>query len=164
MPNPFPKATGDYPFFYIVDGGPQIKYAYSYDCLIHRNDYPLFLTRTGKALPSDKWLANWFQESEPQTEAIEDDDTGKRDRRKAKVPRRAGDQDKARTKHCLEFIKRIDYCDKNLIWLDAELRNDNPGLWGKNKSTFDTWFKTDEAKEAKKLLNNLKLEARRTEK
>jgi hypothetical protein len=72
-----------------------------------------------------------------------------------------GDTDKNRTSHCIEWINRTNYeGNKKYIWLDAELRKDNPDLWGKNIETFNKWFQSIEAKPAKELLEKLKLEAR----
>ena len=70
----------------------------------------------------------------------------------------------SRTLHIMEWLERNKYnAGKNNIWLDGELRKDNPDLWGKNMETFNKWKQTTEAKPAMELLNKLKLKARKAD-
>ena len=70
----------------------------------------------------------------------------------------------SRTLHIMEWLERNKYnAGKNNIWLDGELRKDNPDLWGKNMETFNKWKQTTEAEPAMELLNKLKLEARKAD-
>ena len=70
----------------------------------------------------------------------------------------------SRTSHIMEWLERNKYnSGKNNIWLDGELRKDNPDLWGKNMETFNKWKQTTEAKPAMELLNKLKLKARKAD-
>jgi hypothetical protein len=63
--------------------------------------------------------------------------------------------------HFIDWVKRNNYDGKNSnYFLQDELRNDNPALWGKNIETFNKWLQTKEAKQAKELLDKLKLDAR----
>jgi hypothetical protein len=80
---------------------------------------------------------------------------------KASKSRQKGGQDKLRTSHFIEWLNQNKiYANKTHGWIDYELRQQKPGLWGKNFETFKTWLKTDEAKEAKELLAELRLDAR----
>ena len=70
----------------------------------------------------------------------------------------------SRTLHIMEWLERNKYnAGKNNIWLDGELRKDNPDLWGKNMETFNKWKQTTEAEPAMELLKKLKLEARKAD-
>jgi hypothetical protein len=70
----------------------------------------------------------------------------------------------SRTLHIMEWLERNKYnAGKNNIWLDGELRKDNPDLWGKNMETFNKWKQTTEAEPAMELLKKLKLMARKAD-
>ena len=66
-----------------------------------------------------------------------------------------------RTEHFMNWLKETGYdgCKTN-YWLDDELRQDKPELWGKNMETFNKWLQSPEAKDAKEQLEDLKLKAR----
>ena len=72
-----------------------------------------------------------------------------------------GNANQLRTEHFMNWLKETGYdgCKTN-YWLDDELRQDKPELWGKNMETFNKWLQSPEAKDAKEQLEDLKLKAR----
>ncbi|MGZ5052323.1 MAG: hypothetical protein ACXWF8_06855 [Methylobacter sp.] len=78
-----------------------------------------------------------------------------------KSRKQKGDADKLRTKHFIDVLNQNkSFASKPLKWIDSELRQKEPRLWGANFETFKRWIKTYEAREARKLLDELKLAAR----
>jgi hypothetical protein len=85
-------------------------------------------------------------------------DAGKGNHKNKKIK---GETDRQRTLHFMEWVNLNKYDGKQTnYFLQAELRQSKPELWGKNEETFNKWWQTSEAKPAKELLNKLKLEAR----
>jgi hypothetical protein len=62
-PNPFPKVKGDYPHIYCLDSRPQMLYAHSHDCLIHRDNFKAYL-QSVEQWPVNGLLANWWDDAE----------------------------------------------------------------------------------------------------
>lgn len=66
-----------------------------------------------------------------------------------------------RTLHFIEWVILNKYNGKQTnYYLQAELRQSKPELWGRNEETFNKWLQSSEANPAKELLNKLRLEAR----
>lgn len=132
------------------------------------SDFADFLRQEGKE-PSE-CIRDWFDAFgvEYETVAVGDAGAGSQDgiepasvKGKTSKSRQKGGQDKLRTSHFIEWLNQNKiHANKSYGWIDYELRQQKPGLWGKNYETFKTWLKTDEAKEAKELLAELRLDAR----
>jgi hypothetical protein len=123
---------------------------------IHFSEFAKFVDGDEKWFPEGFWqeLINLWIVKELVAEG--DGDDGTTGKKKAK-----GETDKLRTLHFIDWVKRNNYDGKNSnYFLQDELRNDNPALWGKNIETFNKWLQTKEAKQAKELLDKLKLDAR----
>lgn len=72
-----------------------------------------------------------------------------------------GETDRLRTLHFIEWVSLNKYNGKQTnYFLQAELRQSKPELWGSNEQTFNKWLQSIEAEPAKELLNGLKLAAR----
>ena len=86
-------------------------------------------------------------------------DTGSDNHKNKKLK---GETDRQRTLHFIEWINLNKYDGKQTnYFLQAELRQSKPALWGSNETTFNKWLQSSEAEPAKKLLYKLKLEARK---
>lgn len=68
MPNPFPKVRGDYGLLNFMEDKYWMRYAYSSDCLIHRDDFKFYLQSQGQ-WPVSGLLANWWSDEQPITES-----------------------------------------------------------------------------------------------
>jgi len=110
-------------------------------------------------------LADKIQKSqqvpEVKTEAVGNDGADSQGRIEQKNQPK-GTQDKRRTEHFIEWIRRECKYDgsQTNYWLQDELRKDNSRLWGKNETTFNKWLQQDEASEARELIDNLKMNLR----
>ena len=90
--------------------------------------------------------------------ALHNVDTGTDNHKNKKLK---GETDRQRTLHFIEWVNLNKYDGKQTnYFLQAELRQSKPALWGSNETTFNKWLQSSEAEPAKKLLNKLKLEAR----
>jgi len=154
--NPYPKIKGEPLSNVIIDlWAPVTLYAYSYDCLIRREDFKLYLQREN-LWPVDGLLANWWKDSVPQAGAV-----GDADKSIKKEKKQNGCTDKLRTTHFMEWVSRTNYDgNQTNYYLQDELRKDKPFLWGKNEATFNKWLQSDAALPAKVLLDELKIKAR----
>jgi hypothetical protein len=104
------------------------------------------------------WEAFWqgINKPEPQAEALGDAGAGSNKKKRVK-----GEADRLRTTHFIDWVSRTNYEGKQThYYLQDELRQDSPDLWGSNEQTFNKWLQTSEATPAKELLDRLKLEAR----
>lgn len=59
MPNPYPKADGNYPMIFLLDDIPQKLYAYSDDCLIHKDNLKRYF-QNQKMWPVGGLLGYWW--------------------------------------------------------------------------------------------------------
>ena len=124
-------------------------------------DFIALLKEIGKE-PSESIKA-WYESTTPQTEAVGGIGAGNHAGREPKQGN-VKHANASRTSHIMEWLERNKYnSGKNNIWLDGELRKDNPDLWGKNMETFNKWKQTTEAEPAMELLKKLKLEARKAD-
>ncbi len=120
---------------------------------IIRADFLDWLKAKNEPLPKDCLLAKWWQ-AEPVT------GTGTTGNQKAKDKHKPT-SDKLRTAHFIEWVAKNEYKGgQTNYYLQDELRQDKPELWGKNKCTFDKWLQSEAAKPAKYLIDNLNLDAR----
>jgi hypothetical protein len=151
MPNPYPKVKGDYPLIWFPDGVNTL-YAYSYDCLIHR-DYFKFYLQNQNQWPVNGLLKRWWGDDQDDIDPYGAENHESENKSK----RKKGESDRERTAHVIDWVSRTEYKggkqDKTIL---TALQSEKPGLWGKKDSidVFRSWLKSPEAKEAKPLLPN----------
>ena len=103
-----------------------------------------------------EWLTQQIEQSQLKPKAVGDTGMGSNKKKRVK-----GEADRLRTTHFIDWVSRTNYEGKQThYYLQDELRQDNPDLWGSNEQTFNKWLQTSEATPAKELLDRLKLEAR----